>query len=93
MTSANRLKDLPASRNGVAASGPPANPAGGDAAGRPAPWLGLLTALEAARFLAVSPRKLWQLTKDRQVKALKLGRSVRYDVRDLQEFVDRLRAG
>jgi predicted DNA-binding transcriptional regulator AlpA len=42
---------------------------------------------DAARILAISERKLWELTNRRIVRAVKIGRSVRYDVRDLEAFI------
>ena len=48
----------------------------------------LVNAGEAARLLGVSPRTLWGWTKDRLIKVVKIGRVVRYDLRDLQAFID-----
>jgi excisionase family DNA binding protein len=52
------------------------------------PTQGLLTAAESARWLAISPRTLWQLTKNKAIKCIRIGRKVRYDLRDLVEFVN-----
>ncbi len=52
----------------------------------------LLTVQEACRLLAVSERTLWRLTSDGRVRAVKVGRAVRYAPADLEEYVDRLRA-
>jgi excisionase family DNA binding protein len=41
---------------------------------------------EAARRLAISPRTLWQLTKDRLVPSIRIGKCVRYRVADLEEW-------
>jgi excisionase family DNA binding protein len=49
----------------------------------------LLKPPEAARALAISERKLWQLTKDGEIRSVRIGRAVRYDLRDLQDYVDR----
>ena len=38
----------------------------------------LLRPAEAARFLAISPRKLWELTNMREVPFVRIGRSLRY---------------
>jgi len=46
----------------------------------------LVDAKEAARRLAVSPRTLWQLTKDRLVPVVRIGKCVRYRVTDLEEW-------
>jgi excisionase family DNA binding protein len=48
----------------------------------------LLKPRDAARSLAISERKLWQLTKDGEIQVVKVGRSVRYDPRDLQRWID-----
>ncbi|MBI3407202.1 MAG: helix-turn-helix domain-containing protein [Planctomycetes bacterium] len=52
----------------------------------------LLTSKEAAERLAISERKLWQLTKDCDIPAVRIGRAVRYDPRDLIEWVERCKA-
>ncbi len=53
----------------------------------------LVDAREAARLLAVSPRKLWQMTHDGEVLYVRLGRCVRYPVTELQRMVDRQMKG
>ena len=52
----------------------------------------LLTRREAAALLRMSESWLWQATRRGAVRCVKIGRAVRYDRRDLGEFVDRLRA-
>jgi excisionase family DNA binding protein len=52
----------------------------------------LLTPKHAAELLAISPRKLWSLTASGDVPCVRIGRSVRYDVADLAEFVETLKA-
>jgi excisionase family DNA binding protein len=47
----------------------------------------LLTPREAARTLAVSERTLWSLTRRGDVRAVRFGRAVRYDVADLHTLV------
>jgi excisionase family DNA binding protein len=65
------------------------SPAG--ASGSPAPpFRLLLTPGEAAEALRISQRTLWQLTRDQRVKAVRIGRSVRYAVAALQAFVNGL---
>jgi excisionase family DNA binding protein len=44
---------------------------------------------EAARRLAISPRTLWQLTKDRVVPSMRIGKCVRYRVADLDDWTRR----
>ena len=49
----------------------------------------LLTVKQAARFLNVSPRTTWSLTRSGQLRSVRIGsRSVRYLIRDLVAFVD-----
>lgn len=48
----------------------------------------LVTAGEAAKALAVSPRTLWGLTADKKIPCVKIGRLVRYRPADLRAFVD-----
>ena len=47
----------------------------------------LLRPAEAARFLAISPRKLWELTNCREVPAIRIGRSLRYPMEELRVWV------
>ena len=47
----------------------------------------LLTAREAAAALAISERKLWELTSGGNIKVVRIGRSVRYSRVALEEFV------
>ncbi len=46
----------------------------------------LVDSREAARLLSISPRTLWQLTKVGEIPSLKIGRSVRYRVADLDNW-------
>jgi len=48
----------------------------------------LLTPREAAEALRISERKLWGLTASGQIPCLRIGRSVRYDVDDLRDWID-----
>ena len=47
----------------------------------------LLRPPEAAMLLAISPRKLWELTNCGEIPCLRIGRAVRYAVDDLQQWV------
>jgi excisionase family DNA binding protein len=47
----------------------------------------LLTAAEAAEALQVSPRKLWSLTADGTVPHVRIGRTLRYPIAALQQWV------
>lgn len=42
---------------------------------------------QAAEYLALSERKLWQLQKDGIIPAVRLGRLTIYDKRDLDNFI------
>ena len=44
---------------------------------------------DAALYLAVSDQTLWQMTKDGQIPCVRLRRSVRYDIADLDAFISR----
>ena len=56
-----------------------------EATGRPS--VQLLRAIDAARALAISPRKLWGLTRSGEIKCVRIGRSVRYTPEDLTAFI------
>ncbi len=47
----------------------------------------LLPPIKAAAFLAISPRKLWSLTKQNRIPHVRLGRSVRYPVAQLETWL------
>jgi excisionase family DNA binding protein len=48
----------------------------------------LLTARQAARALAISERKLWELTKQGQIPHVRVGRAVRYRPADLDAWAE-----
>lgn len=48
----------------------------------------LVNARDAAAMLALSPRKLWELTNCGAIPCVRIGRAVRYAVSDLRAFVD-----
>ncbi len=48
----------------------------------------LLNPPDAARALAISQRALHELAKSGQLRRTYIGRSVRYDLRDLMAFID-----
>lgn len=48
----------------------------------------LLTPKQAAEALSISARKLWGMTASGEIKHLKIGRLVRYSVRDIEEWID-----
>ena len=47
----------------------------------------LLRPSEAARMLAISPRKLWELTNTREVPSVRIGRCLRYPREGLGSWV------
>jgi hypothetical protein len=55
----------------------------------------LVTARDAARMLAVSPRKLWAMTFEEGVALpyVRIGRLVRYSPDDLRRWIGALRKG
>jgi excisionase family DNA binding protein len=50
----------------------------------------LLTPRTAATALAISPRKLWELTNRREIACVRIGRSVRYRPEFLAAYLDNL---
>ena len=53
----------------------------------------LLTPLQAAEALAISPRKLWGMTATGEIPHVRLGRSVRYPVDDLRKWINSHKEG
>ncbi len=53
----------------------------------------LLKARDAAKALAISERSLWELTRRGEIPRLKIGASVRYDLRDLQAWIEKKKGG
>ncbi len=51
----------------------------------------LLTVREAAEYLGTTPATLYTKVWRREVPFIKLGRSVRFDVRDLDELIEQAR--
>jgi predicted DNA-binding transcriptional regulator AlpA len=49
----------------------------------------LLNAKEAADFLRIGQRLLWSLTNCKDIPSVRIGRGVRYDKRDLLDWIDR----
>jgi len=49
----------------------------------------LLNARNAARALAISTRKLWELTNCRDIPSVRIGRRVLYDPSDLRAWIDK----
>jgi excisionase family DNA binding protein len=53
----------------------------------------LVTPKEAAAILSISPRKLWSLTASGEIPHLKIGRSVRYPIEDLKDWISSKKNG
>lgn len=51
----------------------------------------LLTTKQAAAFFQVSERYLWNITETGGLNCVRMGRSVRYKMEDLEQYIDRLR--
>lgn len=51
----------------------------------------LLSVNDAAKYLAISDRTLWNLTAEKKIPAVKINRCVRYDIHDLDEFINRMK--
>jgi excisionase family DNA binding protein len=47
----------------------------------------LLNPQQAAAYMAISDRKLWSLTKEGRLPAVKIDRAVRYDLADIDMFI------
>lgn len=54
---------------------------------------GLLTTKQAAAFLSISTRKLWELTNGRDIPCIRIGRAMRYAPDDLHAYISRQRQG
>lgn len=49
----------------------------------------LVDAREAARLLSIGERTLWSLTNQGAIKAVRIGRAVRYSVESLEAFISK----
>ena len=52
----------------------------------------LIKPKEAAEYLAISDRKLFSMSKAGTIPTVRLGRSVRYDLADLENFINKLKS-
>lgn len=48
----------------------------------------LLKSKEAAKYLCISERTLWNLQNSGKIKAVRMGRLIRFDPIDLDEFIE-----
>ncbi len=57
----------------------------------------LYTSKQAAKYLAISPRLLWELTNRSEIRSVRFGsgrrQSVRYDVGDLDAWIESRKGG
>jgi excisionase family DNA binding protein len=53
----------------------------------------LLNIQEAAEALGISERKLWGMTDSREIPHVRLGRCLRYPVRELEQWIDENKKG
>ncbi|WP_068263079.1 helix-turn-helix domain-containing protein [Rubripirellula obstinata] len=53
----------------------------------------LLKESEAARWLNIGKRKLWSLRASGAIPIVRIGRSVRFDVDDLRDYVAKNKVG
>jgi excisionase family DNA binding protein len=53
----------------------------------------LLTSREAARYLGISERHLWAITARGDLPCIKLGRTVRYAIEDIEAYLKRSKSG
>jgi len=56
-----------------------------------APVAPLLTVRQACQVLALGRQKLWSITANGDLKAVRIGRAVRYSPDDLADFIARNR--
>ncbi len=47
----------------------------------------LMTSKQAAEYLCISERKLWDLQKSQRIPVVRIDRSVRFDYDDLEAFI------
>ena len=53
----------------------------------------LITPQEAAKTLSISPRKLWALSASDEIPVVRIGRSVRYAIDDLKQWINMQKSG
>lgn len=51
----------------------------------------LMTCKQAAAYLCVCQRKLWELSKSGRIQTVRIGRAVRYDIGDLDLFIEQMK--
>jgi len=58
---------------------------------QPKPEQRLLTYRQAAAYLSLSERKLWGLAASAKIPVCRIGRSVRFDLADLDRFIEKMK--
>jgi len=53
----------------------------------------LMTVKAASSYLCISERKLWSMTQTGEIPCVRLGRCVRYDLQDLDSFIQKMKSG
>jgi len=51
----------------------------------------LIKAKYASQYLSISERKLWDLTQKGAIPVVKIGRAIRYDIIDLDNFIHNMK--
>ena len=51
----------------------------------------LVKSRKAAAYLGICERKLWELAKDGRIPSVRIDRSVRYDIDDLDAFIQSMK--
>ncbi|MBC8468885.1 MAG: helix-turn-helix domain-containing protein [Planctomycetes bacterium] len=57
------------------------------------PYNRLVKCGEAAAYLGICERKLWELSKDGRIPSVRIDRSVRFDIADLDAFIEKAKGG
>ncbi|MHC4637380.1 MAG: helix-turn-helix transcriptional regulator [Planctomycetota bacterium] len=53
------------------------------------PYNRLIRCKEAAAYLGICERKLWELEKNARIRSVRIDRAVRFDIGDLDAFIRR----
>ena len=52
----------------------------------------LLNYRDASQYLGISERSMWDLGKNQEIQMIRIGSSVRFDLRDLDEWIESKKA-
>lgn len=53
----------------------------------------MLKSRQAAAYLGISERKLWQIEKEGRIPSVRIDRVVRFDINDLDDFIHCAKGG